>query len=212
MITLDDALARLPLIAILRGAKPPEVEAVAATLIRAGFTLIEVPLNSPDPLVSIEILCRKFGSDAIIGAGTVMSTEQIDHVKQAGGRLIVMPHADPVLVRHAKGKGLICIPGTATPTEAFAVLDAGADGLKLFPAEVLPPAAVKAWRAVLPPNTRLFPVGGISPETMVEYLKAGVAGFGIGSALYRPGAAAEETRNAAASIVETYRQAICAVG
>ncbi len=207
MNKFDEWVGRLPLIAILRGVQPREVEAVGDALVGAGFGMIEVPMNSPEPFESIEILSRKFAPDMIIGAGTVFTTTQIDQVQQAGGNLIVMPHGDLELVSYAKKLGLTCIPGASTPTEAFSVLNAGADGVKIFPAEAIPPKVLKAWRAVMPTETyRLFPVGGISPETLGGYLKAGATGFGLGSALYRPGASPEETRAAAEAFIRAYRK------
>jgi len=199
-----DMTHRLPLIAILRGVKPAEVLAVADALLANSFTLIEVPLNSPDPLDSIAALSRHAGTRALVGAGTVLTTLQVRQVADAGGRLIVMPHADVVLIRAAKALGLTCLPGVATPTEAFAALAAGADGLKLFPAEAITPAIVKAWRAVLPAATRLYPVSGIQPQTMRPYLDAGANGFGLGSALYRPGDSPAQVAAHAARFVETW--------
>ncbi len=190
-ITLDSFLDRFPLIAILRGVRPDEVEAIGDVLINAGFSILEVPLNSPDPLDSIARLARRF-PDALIGAGTVMTPQAVHDVAQAGGRLILMPHSDPAVVRAARDAGLLCVPGVATPTEAFAALANGASALKLFPAEQMPPAIVKAWRAVVPHQVRLLPVGGINPDSMVPYLAAGAAGFGLGSALYRPGMTAAD--------------------
>lgn len=190
-ITLDSFLDRFPLIAILRGVRPDEVEAIGDVLINAGFSILEVPLNSPDPLDSIARLARRF-PDALIGAGTVMTPQAVHDVAQAGGRLILMPHSDPAVVRAARDAGLLCVPGVATPTEAFAALANGASALKLFPAEQMPPAIVKAWRAVVPHQVRLLPVGGINPDSMAPYLAAGAAGFGLGSALYRPGMTAAD--------------------
>ena len=190
-ITLDSFLDRFPLIAILRGVRPDEVEALGDVLIDAGFSILEVPLNSPDPLDSIARLARRF-PDALIGAGTVMTPQAVHDVAEAGGRLILMPHSDPAVVRAARDAGLLCVPGVATPTEAFAALANGASALKLFPAEQMPPAIVKAWRAVVPHQVRLLPVGGINPDSMAPYLAAGAAGFGLGSALYRPGMTAAE--------------------
>jgi len=186
MTELDQALDHLPLIAILRGIEPDNALAAGTILIDAGFRIIEVPLNSPDPLLSIERLVKAFGDRAIIGAGTVLQSSDIGAVAKAGGRLIVMPHADASLIRKADHLGLFCVPGVATPTEAFAALEAGADALKLFPAEAIPPAAVKAWRAVLQPPIKLLPVGGITPSTMASYIEAGASGFGLGSALFKP--------------------------
>ncbi len=186
MTELDQALDHLPLIAILRGIEPDNAVAAGTILIDAGFHIIEVPLNSPEPLLSIERLVKAFGNRAIIGAGTVLQSSDIGAVAKAGGRLIVMPHADASLIRKADHLGLFCIPGVASPTEAFAALEAGADALKLFPAEAIPPAAVKAWRAVLQPPIKLLPVGGITPSTMAGYIEAGASGFGLGSALFKP--------------------------
>jgi 2-dehydro-3-deoxyphosphogalactonate aldolase len=187
MSALHEHLAELPLIASLRGVEPAEAVAIGRALIAAGFRAIEVPLNSPQPLESIEALAGALGERALIGAGTVLDAADVELVAGARGRLIVMPHADHAVIRAAKAQGLLCVPGVATPTEAFGALAAGADALKLFPAEALPPAIVKAWRAVLPADVWLLPVGGITPESMAEYLAAGANGFGLGSALYQRG-------------------------
>jgi 2-dehydro-3-deoxyphosphogalactonate aldolase len=186
MTALDDALDRFPLVAILRGLQPDRAIDIGERLVEAGFRVIEVPLNSPEPLKSIERLANAFGNRAIIGAGTVLKSSDISAVARAGGRLIVMPHADVNLIRQTDHLGLFCIPGVATPTEAFAALAAGADALKMFPAEALPPAVVKSWRAVIRPPIKLLPVGGITPESMADYLEAGASGFGLGSALFKP--------------------------
>ena len=178
-----------PLVAILRGIGPDEAVAVCEVLFDKGFRTLEVPLNSPQPLRSIERLAKRFGITAMVGAGTVLSPAAARDVAAAGGRLVVMPHADVAVVRAAKEAGCLCLPGVATVTEAFAALAAGADALKLFPAEQLLPDVLKAWRAVLPADCRLLPVGGITPQRMAAYLHAGAAGFGIGSALYKPGKA-----------------------
>jgi 2-dehydro-3-deoxyphosphogalactonate aldolase len=191
-IDLRPALAELPLVAILRGLAPENALAVGRVLFDVGFRIIEVPLNSPQPLASIAILAKAFGARALVGAGTVLQSGEIAGVKESGGRLIVMPHGDTLVIGEAKRQGMICIPGAATPTEGFAALDAGADALKLFPAEAIPPAVVKAWRAVLPAETLLLPVGGITPERMAGYLAAGANGFGLGSALFRPQASTIE--------------------
>lgn len=183
---LDEALDRLPLVAILRGLQPAQAIEVGEALIDAGFRIIEVPLNSPQPLQSIERLATALGDRAIIGAGTVLKSSDISAVAGAGGRLIVMPHADCSLIRQVDHLGLFCVPGVATPTEAFAALAAGADALKMFPAEAMPPAVVKAWRAVIRPPIKLLPVGGITPERMAAYFEAGASGFGLGSALFKP--------------------------
>ncbi len=183
----DQAFEKLPLIAILRGIRPTEIEGIATALYAEGFRIIEVPLNSPSALESIAILSRCLPTDALIGAGTVLSTDAVRQVRDAGGQLIVMPHADTAVISAAKQEGLVCVPGVCTLTEAFAAVHAGADAVKLFPAELITPQIVRAMRAVLPPSLRLLPVGGITPDNMHDYLKAGVAGFGLGSALYTPG-------------------------
>ncbi len=187
MKTLREWLAQCPLVAVLRGIRPDEAEAIGEVLVDAGFAIVEVPLNSPEPFDSIARLARCIGDRALVGAGTVLRAELVEWVGVAGGRLIVMPHADGAVVRAAKANGLIAVPGVATPTEAFAMLDAGADGLKLFPAEASTPAALKAMRAVLPPDTLVLPVGGIEAGNMAPWRAAGAAGFGVGSSLYRPG-------------------------
>jgi 2-dehydro-3-deoxyphosphogalactonate aldolase len=202
---LDSALQQLPLVAILRGVKPEEVEAVADALYAEGFRVIEVPLNSPAALDSIGRLARRMPADTVVGAGTVLSIQAVADVQSAGGRLIVMPHADVAVIREAKARGLFCVPGAATPTEAFAAANAGADALKLFPAELVTPAVMKAMRAVLPRELRLLPVGGITPDTMTPFVKAGAAGFGLGSALYSPGLAAAEVGQRARAFVQAWR-------
>jgi 2-dehydro-3-deoxyphosphogalactonate aldolase len=205
MNELQRLLAPLPLVAILRGVRPEEVAGIGEALIGAGFVAIEVPLNSPEPLVSIECLARAFGERVLIGAGTVLEATAVSEVAAAGGRLIVMPHGDPAIIRAAKAQGLVCMPGVATPTEAFAALQAGADALKLFPAEAMPPAVVKAWRAVLPKEVWLLPVGGITPEAMASYRAAGAAGFGLGSALYRSGMGVTDVARSAQAFVHAWR-------
>ncbi len=202
---LEQALQQLPLVAILRGVKPDEVEAIADALYAEGFRVIEVPLNSPQALDSIDRLSSHMPGDALIGAGTVLSADAVRDVQIAGGRLIVMPHADVAIIRVAKARGLACVPGAATPTEAFAALQAGADALKLFPAELVTPPVVKAMRAVLPKELRLLPVGGITPERVAAYRKAGAAGFGLGSALYAPGMTAADVGQRARAFAEAWR-------
>ncbi len=192
-------LTPLPLVAVLRGITPEEVPEVSDALIDAGFRVLEVTMNSPDPLTSIRLLAQRCGDKALVGAGTVTSTDDVGRVRAAGGRLIVMPHADVAVIREAKAQGLVCIPGVATPTEAFSALAAGADALKMFPAEALPPAALKAWRAVLPRNTLVFAVGGMRPDNLDAYWAAGASGFGTGSNLYRPGTTMASVRAAAAA-------------
>ena len=187
---LPRAMAQLPLIAILRGIQPDQALQVGQTLVDAGWCMIEVPLNSPKPLQSIAALRARLGP-CLIGAGTVMDVQQVRDVHAAGGQLIVSPHFDPLVVAEAKRLGMIALPGVATPSEAFAALRCQADGLKVFPAEMVQPAVLKAWCAVLPTHTPLFPVGGIKPENMATYRSAGAKGFGIGSALFKPGMNAE---------------------
>jgi len=194
-------LQSLPLVAILRGLRPEEAGPVGAALVEAGFRILEVPLNSPQPLDSIARLVDDLGDACLIGAGTVLSVAQVKDVASAGGRLIVMPHADADIIAAAKRENLLCVPGVATPSEAFAALRAGADGLKLFPAEQLPPAVVKAWRSVLPAATALLPTGGITPQRLADYHAAGASGFGIGSALYAPGRAVSEVARRAGEFV-----------
>lgn len=194
-------LTACPLVAILRGIRPEEAEAVGDVLVEAGLRIIEVPLNSPDPFDSIARLARRFGDRVLIGAGTVMRAADVDRVAEAGGRLIVTPHADPALVRAAKARGMAAMPGFFTPAEAFSLLNAGADALKLFPAEGGSPAMLKALRAVLPPGTMVLPVGGMDAGTMGAWREAGAAGFGIGSAIYRPGDSAGEVAAKAAVLL-----------
>jgi 2-dehydro-3-deoxyphosphogalactonate aldolase len=205
MNTLQERLAELPLVAILRGVEPDEAVAIGQALIDAGFRALEVPLNSPEPLRSITALAEAFGERALIGAGTVLDPADVGRIAGAGGRLIVMPHADRAVIGAAKMLGLWCGPGVATPTEAFGAFAVGADALKMFPAEALPPAVVKAWRAVLPKDVWLLPVGGITPETMAAYLAAGANGFGLGSALYQAALNPAEVARRAKAFAAAYR-------
>jgi 2-dehydro-3-deoxyphosphogalactonate aldolase len=191
-------LAPTPLVAILRGVTPDEADSIAAVIAEAGFGAVEVPLNSPDPLASIELIARLFGDKVLVGAGTVLEPGQVDEVAGAG--------ADPAVIERAAKLGLIAVPGVATMTEAFAALKAGASGLKLFPAEALGPDVVKAWRAVLPKETQLYPVGGVTPERMGPYRRAGASGFGIGSALYKPGASVEDVARVARVFVTAWNE------
>ena len=194
VVGLRSYLEPVPLVAVLRGIAPAEVESIGAALTEHGFRILEVPLNSPDPFESIRRLAQAHGERCLIGAGTVIAVADVEHVARVGGRLVVMPHGDVAVVREAKRLGLVCLPGVATPTEAFAALAAGADGLKMFPAEQLSPAVLKAWRAVLPKDTLVFPVGGIRPDNMAPYWAVGANGFGTGSNLYQPGATADSVR------------------
>jgi 2-dehydro-3-deoxyphosphogalactonate aldolase len=192
------AWARLPLIAVLRGVRPDEAPAIGQALVQGGWGLIEVPLNSPQPLQSIAALAKLLPR-ALVGAGTVLDEQGVRDVHAAGGELIVAPNFEADVVREARRLGMVCLPGVLTASEAFAALRAGANGLKQFPAEMIPPAAVKALRAVLPMGTLLLPVGNINVGSMDGYRAAGADGFGIGSSLYKPGmTAAEAERNALA--------------
>ncbi|WP_396430102.1 2-dehydro-3-deoxy-6-phosphogalactonate aldolase [Limnohabitans sp.] len=201
--TLAQAMAQLPLIAILRGLTPAEAPGIGQALISSGFAIIEVPLNSPEPLQSIALLSQQF-PQALMGAGTVLNAQQVKDVHAAGGRLIVSPNFNPVVVAQALALGMVVLPGVCTPSEAFAALAAGAHGLKLFPAEMISPAAVKALRAILPPQAALMPVGGITPDNMAAYRAAGANGFGLGSALYAPGRNADQVREKAMTFAKTF--------
>ncbi|MBS7699278.1 MULTISPECIES: 2-dehydro-3-deoxy-6-phosphogalactonate aldolase [unclassified Chelatococcus] len=201
---LEEAFTTLPLIAILRGLKPEEAVGVATALHEAGFRFIEVPLNSPDPFESIRIIRELLPDNTLVGAGTVTRTAEVERLTDLGADLVVMPHADTAIIRAAADAGLVCTPGVATPTEAFAALAAGAAALKIFPAEMVGPTVIKAIRAVLPAGTRLLPVGGITPTTMEPFLAAGVAGFGLGSALYKPGMGVQEIATNARAFVEAW--------
>ena len=180
------AIDTLPLVAILRGIRPVQAADVGSALVEAGFLLIEVPLNSPRPLQSIATLAGQF-PQALVGAGTVLNVNDVREVHAAGGQLIVAPNFNAAVVQEAVRLGMVCLPGVLSATEAFAALDAGAAGLKLFPAEMIPPAAVKALRAVIATDVALLPVGGITAHNMAGYRAAGASGFGIGSALFKPG-------------------------
>jgi 2-dehydro-3-deoxyphosphogalactonate aldolase len=204
-MTLADYLVPLPLVAVLRGIAPGEIADVGDALHAEGFRMLEVPLNSPDPFESIRRLAKPHGAHCLVGAGTVIDARDVARVKDAGGELVVMPHGDVAVVREAKRLGMICLPGVATPTEAFAALAAGADGLKLFPAEAMVPATLRAWRAVLPKGTIVFAVGGIRPDNMAPWWDVGADGFGTGSNLYKPGAALVDVRHAASAYAAAFR-------
>jgi len=196
------------LIAILRGIKPTEVEAVIDELISSGITQIEVPLNSPEPLKSIELAARIYGQHAQIGAGTVLTAEQVKDVANAGGKLIVSPNCDRDVIATTKAQGLLSYPGVITPTECFAALNAQADGLKFFPAFLLGVQGLQALRAVLPSDTDVYMVGGVATNNLREWIKAGANGFGIGTALYKPGRTANEVATIARELVSAYDAAI----
>jgi len=194
----------LPLVAILRGLKPEEALDMGHAIVNAGFHILEVPLNSPDPLRSIQILAEAF-PNALVGAGTVTTAQQVRDIKAVGGQLIISPHLDDNVVCEAVNLGLISLPGVATPSEAFTAIALGAHGLKLFPAEMISPAVVKSMRAVLPGHIRLVPVGGIGTYNMADYRKSGASGFGIGSALYAPGKSAQAVGESAAAFVKAWQ-------
>jgi 2-dehydro-3-deoxyphosphogalactonate aldolase len=204
---LQAAMTKLPLVAILRGVTPQEAPDIAEVLLEEDFEFIEIPLNSPEPLKSIAAVRRMAPPRVYVGAGTVLSESQVEAVAGAGGDLIVTPNANPAVIARAHALGLVTMPGAATPSEAFAALAAGADAVKAFPAEMIAPAVVKAWAAVLPKGTAILPVGGITPENMAPYLKAGAAGFGLGSALYRPGDSPHAVREKAAVFRRALRSA-----
>jgi 2-dehydro-3-deoxyphosphogalactonate aldolase len=199
------------IIAILRGISPEEAEPVCEALLEAGLTTIEIPLNSPQPLQSIGILAKRFGSVATIGAGTVLTAQQVREVTSAGGRIIVSPNFDAEVVTETKLRKLASWPGALTPSECFAALKAGADGLKIFPCSVIGPAGVKAMRAVLPQETPVYAVGGAGPANFATWFAAGVNGFGIGTALYEPGRPIAQLRQAARDIVGAYDAAVSAM-
>ncbi len=192
------------LVAILRGIQPHEVTAIAQGLLDAGIEQIEVPLNSPEPLKSIVLLAEQFGDKALVGAGTVLNLAQVEAVAQAGGQLCISPHCDTAVIQRAKQLGMIALPGVLTPTECFAALAAGADGLKFFPAFKVGIDGLQAYKAVLPAGTRTYAVGGAGPAEFADWLQAGITGFGIGSALYKPGDSAATVSQRAAVMVAAY--------
>lgn len=195
------------LVAILRGIKPDEAEAIVGQLIDTGFELIEVPLNSPDAFVSIERVAARFGKDALIGAGTVLTAEDCARVADAGGRLMVSPNVDADVLAMAAARGMVTMPGVFTPTEAFLALRCGASALKYFPASVLGPSGIAAQMAVLPKGVVVGAVGGVSDKNLGDYVKAGVRAFGLGSSLYRPGMSADDVRDTARASIQAYDQA-----
>ncbi|MEY4270617.1 MAG: hypothetical protein RLZZ58_1833 [Pseudomonadota bacterium] len=203
--TFASAFAACPLVAILRGVRPGEVADVGVALVDAGFTLVEVPLNSPDPLDSIARLAATIGDRALVGAGTVLRIADVDAVRGAGGRMIISPHSDPAVIAHSAASGLISIPGYQTPTEAFAAIAAGAHALKLFPAEAASPATFKAQGAVLPRAIPRLVVGGITADTLAPWHAAGADGYGLGSALYKPGMTAATVGTNARAFVAAWR-------
>lgn len=200
----DRHFATCPLVAVLRGVRPDEVEAISEALFEAGIRIIEVPLNSPEPLKSIEHLARLFGDRALTGAGTVLGVSQVRDVKEAGGQLVVSPHTDPEIIATTVAAGMVACPGYFTPSEAFAAIAAGAHALKFFPAEAATPAVLKAQRAVLPRDVPVLVVGSVKPELMPDWRAAGANGFGLGSGLFKPG-------NSAAQVLENARAYVAAV-
>ena len=200
-----ETLDALPLIAILRGLTPEEAPAVGDALVEAGFRVLEVPLNSPRPLDSIRILADRFEGRALVGAGTVLTPQAARQVAEAKGRLIISPNMDPAVIAETRRLGLLSLPGIFTPTEAFGALATGAHALKLFPAEIAGPAGLKALRAVLPPDKRLYAVGGVAPDTLADWRRAGASGFGIGSALYKPGMDAAEVGERTRAFVTAWK-------
>jgi 2-dehydro-3-deoxyphosphogalactonate aldolase len=194
----------MPLVAILRGLAPADAPAIGAALFDAGFRLLEVPLNRPGALEAIRILAAMAPPDALVGGGTMLSVEHVDDVYAAGGRLLVAPNCDTAVIRRGAGLGMLCAPGVATPTEAFAALDAGAHALKIFPAEMVGTAGLKAIGTVLPPDTPLWPVGGITPDAMAAWVRAGATGFGIGGALFQPGVTPDDIARRAHGFVTAW--------
>jgi 2-dehydro-3-deoxyphosphogalactonate aldolase len=204
---MSDPLSQLPLVAILRGVTPARIERVAGAIFEAGIRAIEVPLNSPEPFRSIEILARRFGGEALTGAGTVTSPADVDRVAQAGGKLAVSPHTDAAVIARAVEKGLKPMPGVMTPSEAYAALNAGAQDLKLFPASSLGPAHLAAMKVILPPQAQLYAVGGVNPGNMKEWLAAGAVGFGLGSDLFKPSYDDAEIARRAKAAVAAFKAA-----
>jgi 2-dehydro-3-deoxyphosphogalactonate aldolase len=204
---MTDHLAQLPVVAILRGVTPARVEKVAEAIFEAGIRAIEVPLNSPEPFKSIALLAKRFGNEALTGAGTVTSPADVDRVADAGGRLAVSPHTDAAVIAHAVAKGLHPMPGVMTPSEAYAALNAGARDLKLFPATSLGIGHLKAMLVILPPTAKIYAVGGVNPANMKEWRAAGAAGFGLGSDLFKPDYDDTEIARRAKAAVEAFKVA-----
>jgi 2-dehydro-3-deoxyphosphogalactonate aldolase len=199
---------KYPLIAILRGVKPEETEGVIEALIETGFRAIEIPLNSPDPFRSIEIAAKMAPADCLIGAGTVLSIDDVERLDAAGGKLMVSPNADAEVITAARNKGMVTMPGVLTPTEALVAAKAGATGLKFFPASVIGPAGINAIRTILPPDLLIAAVGGVSDKNFADYTKAGITAFGLGTSLYKPGMSAADVRERATVTITSYDAAI----
>lgn len=200
----QDALKTLPLVAILRGLRPDEALGVGEMLVEAGFKIVEVPLNSPEPFDSIKLLVQALGKRAIVGAGTVLNVAAVETLHAVGGQICISPNANPDVIRRAKQLGMISFPAFFTPTEAFSAIDAGADAIKLFPAELAGTTGLKAMKAVLPKNVPVFPVGGVNPDNMKDFIEAGAAGFGIGSAVFKPGDTPEIVYKKAKAFVDSW--------
>lgn len=208
MPTLDQALEAMPLVAILRGVGPDEAVEIAQRLVDEGITIVEVPLNSPEPFRSIKAITQAVGGRALVGAGTVLTSGDVTRVKDAGGRLIVMPHSDPAVIRASVEAGLPVVPGVMTPTEAFAALANGASALKLFPGELIGPKIIKALMAVLPKGTKVIPTGGVDAGNLADYWEAGVSGVGVGGALYKPGKTPDQVQADARALITAMRKVL----
>ena len=206
-MNFDQAAAQCGIIAILRGVTPAEVLDVTAALFEAGIRIVEVPLNSPEPFGSIEILAKKYESTMVVGAGTVLSVQDVQMLKNHGGQISVSPDCNVETIARAVALGLEPLPGVFTPTEAFSAIRAGAKNLKLFPAECAGPATIKAWKAVLPKHVQIHAVGGVTPDNMAQWLAAGAGGFGIGSSLYKPGATLSTISDSARKLVAAWKKA-----
>lgn len=206
-MNFDQAAAQCGIIAILRGVSPAEVLDVTAALFEAGIRIVEVPLNSPEPFTSIEILAKKYENTMVVGAGTVLSVQDVQMLKNHGGQISVSPDCNTDVIARASALGLEPLPGVFTPTEAFAAIRAGAKNLKLFPAECASPATIKAWKAVLPKHVQVHAVGGVTPDNMAQWLSAGAGGFGIGSSLYKPGATLATVSDSAQKLVAAWKRA-----
>lgn len=206
-MTLEEALNECGIVAILRGVSPDEAIAVGQALFEAGIRVVEVPLNSPAPFLSIAKLVKEFADRMIVGAGTVLTIQDVNMLKSAGGEICVSPDCNEAVIARAKELQMVPLPGVFTPTEAFAAIRAGATNLKLFPAEAASPAVIKAWKAVLPKSVKIYAVGGVTPENMSEWLAAGASGFGIGSSIYKPGMSVDAVREAAGKLVSAWNVA-----
>ena len=206
-MTLEDALNECGIVAILRGVSPDEAIAVGQALFEAGVRVVEVPLNSPAPFLSIAKLAKEFAGRMIVGAGTVLTVQDVNMLKSAGGEICVSPDCNEAVIARAIELSMVPLPGVFTPTEAFAAIRAGASNLKLFPAEAASPAVIKAWKAVLPRHVKIYAVGGVTPENMGDWLAAGASGFGIGSSIYKPGMSVDAVREAAVKLVSAWNVA-----